>query len=105
MNDEPHSHKKATAALVAVLLLAYVGSYLWMRQRAIYAREEAYKVWPNARNRLFKDVLLVQPPRSVESWTSGNGLDNFYWPLRKLDKFVTDRQIIFTQLPPPSIHL
>ena len=99
MKDEPHSHRKATVALVAVLLLAYVGSYLWMRQRAIYARDEAYKVWPNPRNRLFKDYLLIQAARSFPSWTSRNGLDNFYWPLRKLDKFITDKQVIFTVFP------
>ncbi len=105
MKDEPHSHKKATVALVAVLLLAYVGSYSWMRQRAIDAKEEAHKIWPIRGGKLFKDVLLVHPPRSFASWTSGNGLDNFYWPLRKLDKFVTDKQVIFTKFPEVPIHL
>ena len=81
MNDEPHSHKKATVALVAVLLLAYVGSYLWFRQWRTGYVEQGY--------------ILLETPKSVK-WPTGREFFNrFYWPLRKLDEKIMGKEVLF----------
>ena len=84
MNDEPHSHKKATVALVAVLLLAYVGSYFWLRQ--------GYTEYVG------KGIRL--PKFSLEKhWhLPAQFLNGLYWPLRKLDKSVTGEATQFTTI-------
>ena len=85
MNDEPHSHKKATVVLVTILLLAYVGSYLGMRQNSSvkHSNLPEYIVLDRA-NGYF-------PPDSF--------LDIFYWPLRFLDYKTTGKHYFFYVLP------
>ena len=81
MNDEPHSHKKATVALMAVLLLAYVGSYLWMRQHHSGHISSGFRI-------------LV---RSYEKdwYPSSRFLNRLYWPLRELNKMITGERVYF----------
>jgi len=81
MKDEPHSHKKATVVLVAVLLLAYVGSYLWMRQRS------SIKHWGGHEQLVFRN--------SSQTYPSPRLLDYLYWPLIELDGKITGRALRF----------
>jgi len=81
MKDEPHSHKKATAALVAILLLAYVGSYLWMRQGKSVE--------------IIKGFRCLVTADKEELYPNAGVLDRFYWPLRKLDVQLTGKSISF----------
>ena len=85
MKDEPHSHRKATVALVAVLLLAYVGSYLWMRQRQT--------IYTQART----GMRVMAAPKLDKWYTDGKFLNRLYWPLRELDKQIYDKEIRFIQ--------
>ena len=82
MNDEPHSHKKATVALVAVLLLAYVGSYLWFRE------------WSALE--LGGGIRLLSRVEAHQFYPSSKLLDALYWPLRKLDQRATGETVSFT---------
>ena len=81
MNDEPHSHKKATVALMAVLLLAYVGSYLWFRQGPSRGTASGFRVlWRSD---------------GKDWYPSARFLDRLYWPLRKLDRLANGEEVVF----------
>ena len=81
MNDESHSHKKATVVLVAVLLLAYVGSYLAFRQ--ILARK-------------FPDSRVIVIESRYHKFLYPDFLNDFYEPLMFLDYKATGISVHFT---------
>ena len=94
MNDEPHSHKKATVAVVAVLLLAYVGSYLWFRQRS--------GAWAGVRIRGFR---LLVAPKLHSSYPATTFVNRLYWPLRQLDRRITGVSVSFYDNLAPILKL
>ena len=85
MNDEPHSHKKATVAVVTILLLAYVGSYLGMWLNPSLKSPTGIRV-----------ILLDQEKRYVPS---PKFLDYFYWPLSFLAYKATGTAVYFISEP------
>ena len=87
MNDEPHSHKKATVALVAVLLLAYVGSYLWILQGKSLKLGEI-RILLTAEGNVFP----------IQAF-----LNRLYWPLRKLEQQATGIESEFIHEGAPLI--
>ena len=85
MNDESHSHKKATAAGLATLLLAYVGSYLAFRLNA--------SIEPHSSIR----VIVIE--RGFLHIKSPSFLNYFYAPLSFLDLKATRGCVVFTVHP------
>ena len=82
MKAEPRSHKKATAVFVAVLLLVYVGSYLWMRKHRDSISTKNYRV--------------LNPPFLQDSAALRRAYDILFWPLRTLDRSLTGKVVGFT---------
>ena len=88
MNDEPRSHKKATAALVAVLLLGYVGGYLGLRlNKSVHGGAGLKPTRPFARVIIGRERPRFSP--------SPEFLNSFYKPLRFLDYKATGIEIYF----------
>ena len=88
MNDEPHSHKKVTVVVLAVFLLAYVGSYVGLRQNPSLHAKDPYKEL-HAENRV---VVLEHGHWYVPS---AEFLNHFYWPLKVLDYQATKTIVDF----------
>ena len=84
MNDEPHSHKKATVVLVTILLLAYFGSYLAFRLKSVMLVRYSRVIWLE---RGHGDLL------------SPEFLNPFYRPLRFLDGKATGINVFFANKP------
>ena len=85
MNDEPHSHKKATVAVVVVLLLAYVGSYLGM--------------WLNPSVKTQIGIRVVRLEQGNRYFPSPKFLNSFYWPLSFLAYKVKRTAVYFISEP------
>ena len=95
MNDEPHSHKKATVALVTILLLAYVGSYLWMRQN----KSRMVSFGGTLRNPPKSEILCAT---KEGHFLSASSLEFFYKPLRFLEYKATGTEVHFVFREDPS---
>ena len=75
MNDEPHSHKKVTVVVLALFLLAYVGSYVGLNQNPALDP-------PSELNREHEDIRLI-------CFDRGNG----YFPLTKFLNYFSLSQL------------